>query len=451
MCYNLIVKKFAALTISLCTALAALLSGGIAAFAEGTDPAETFYPEDKFIQNVNDNLGSVSDFAVNGNSYAFTSGGNIISVIEKGKTRTDYDIGSKVNAVDCADGVFYYRNGSNDTFSLPEKQPAAHVFQKLDGIGTDIYPYNYYLDDDGVLTVTNKADKSFTTLEDYSCVKRYGDVIYALNGGKLYSIDGVTPKEITDLTYSDYSAANSIHIGATAEKLLNFNIDELHFVSVKGGAYMTEVDLNNISGTVFVVGKTVISGEADAPAAGKEALLMCTTGENDGVAVILISGKCYIMNAANTESVERSNALTPPAEGHASATVSIALGYAYSSPHVSNGTKLFEIKSGDAVEVLGKILKTTSGELVRDFYKIKYVDGDGTEHVGYVPFGYISEFGNINEDPPSKTEDNEYSEANSVKTVVLIIVVVALIMIAVGYVTYVSTSGKKKKKTTDND
>lgn len=433
-------KKFAAITISLCTAFVALLSGGTVALADGT--AQTTYPEDEFIRHVDEDFKDVSDYAVSGEKYAFAHG-NFISVIENG-THTPYDAGSTVTALDCADGVFYYKNGSGEAFSLPDKAAAENYsFTEYDGyVKTADGEYKIV---DNEIGYCPKNSFAYEGIEgSFSALKMYGGTAYALSGGKLYSLNGTAATHI-DLTFTDYSAAKSIFIGSTAEKIKTFNIDELHFVSINANAYMTEVDLDKLSGENFVVGATVKSGEADAPAAGKQALLLCTAGENDGVAIITVAGKCYIMNAANVKPEQRS-ALTPPDSGHTTATVSVAQGYAYSSPFVCDGTKLFELKSGDSVKILGKVLKATSGELVRDFYKIEYVGEDGQTRVGYVPFGYVSNFSEFNEKEPSKTEDPAFSEDNAVKTVVLVLVVVALVLIAAGYVTYVATSGRKKKK-----
>lgn len=435
-------KKLATVTISLCTALTLLLCGGATALAD--DAAQPVYPEDKFVRHVGDEFRNISDFAVDGEKYAFADG-KTIAVIEGGK-HTPRETDSTVTALDCEGGVFYYRDGSGNAFTLSDKKAAEHAFtDKTTIVLNDESLYRllpdglyYYEKDNATPERVGQAEQSFYKL------KEYGDRVFALCDKLLYRIEGTTATLI-DLTFTDYSAASSIPVGNTAERIKSFNIDELHFVTINGGAYMTEVDLDKLSGASFAVGNTVKSGEADAPAAGKQALLLCTVGENDSVAIITVSGKCYIMSAANTTAEQRS-ALTAPDDGHSSATVSVAQGYAYSSPFVCDGTKIFELKSGDSVQILGVVLKTASGELARDFYKIQYVGDDGVSRTGYVPFGYVSNFSEFKEKEPSKTEDPEFTEDNAVKTVVLVIIVVALVLVAVGYLTYVATADRKKKK-----
>lgn len=439
-----IVKKLSFLTISLCTAAcSALACGGLTAFAE--TGAQTVYPESTFIQHANDGLSGISDYAANGNIYAFADGNNV-TVIES-ENRTVYEIGSQVTALDCSDGKFYYKDGEGKTFSLPDKAAAEYTFQQFGGlVSTDDGEYKLL---DGKINYCPKTSAQYEEIisdETFSNLKKYDGVAYAVGGDKLYKLIK-TGLEHVNPSYTDFSGTSQIKIGNTADKLKGCNLDKPHFVTLKGGAYVTSLNLEDLSGEYFKTGKTYKVGASEAPAAGKEALLLCRTGDNDKVSIVSLGGVCYMMLSENAEEVEKPGAMT---SDNATATVSIAESYAYSSPYMCKGTMLFAMKPGDTVKVLGKVLKTTSSELVHDFYKIEYTNENGETLTGYVPFGYISQF-NYSEDEPSRTEDPGYSQGDQVKTVILVLVIIALVLIAVGYLTYVSTSDKSKKRGKDNN
>ena len=111
------VKKLVSLTTVSCATLCAVLSFGTVAFAEAAQPV---YPEN-FTKNLEDRLNDVSDFAIADNEYALADGNKIVVLNNNGIS--EYDIGSKVMALDCVtdetETVFYYKNGDGETFSLP--------------------------------------------------------------------------------------------------------------------------------------------------------------------------------------------------------------------------------------------------------------------------------------------------------------------------------------------
>ncbi len=437
-------KKLGFVTISLCAAVCFTAAGGsLNVFADTNN--KTVYPESTFIQHANDQLNAVTDYAAYGEIYAFADG-NRITVIES-ENRTVYEIGSEVRALDCDGEVFYYKDGAGKAFSLPQKTPAEdYVFTYSDGYAkTDDGEYKLVEGKIGYCPKNSLQYEELTAEGQFSNLKVYDNVAYALNDNKLYKILKTELQHVNP-AYTDFSAASKIYIGDTAEKLKTCNTEKPNFVTLKGGAYLTNVDLDDISGDYFKTGNTYKVGDGDGLAAGKEALLLCRTGENGEVSIVMLGGQCYILNSVNAVAAENSALITTD---EATATVSIAKGYAYSSPYVCNGTKLFELKSGEAVKVIGKVLKTSAAELVRDFYKIEYINENDEKLTGYVPFGYISQF-NYSEDQPSKTEDPDYNTSDAVKTVVLVLVIVALALIAVGYMTFVMTSGKVKKTKNSN-
>ena len=98
------------------------------------------------------------------------------------------------------------------------------------------------------------------------------------------------------------------------------------------------------------------------------------------------------------------------------------------------------------------MLKSTSPEIPCDFYKIALTDAEGNilksengaEVIGYAPCPFVFEKKETNND--DKTEDPAPSTENNIKTVILVLIVVVLVLVALGYITFVFTSDKKRKK-----
>ncbi len=434
------VKKLVSLTTLSCATLCAVLSFGTVAFAEAAQPV---YPEN-FTKNLEDRLNDVSDFAIADNEYALADGNKI--VVLKNNGVSEYDIGSKVMALDCVtdetETVFYYKNGDGETFSLPEKTPAEHNFPES-GTRFQTADGDYKLSENGEVRFCPLNEFEFLPVKAegvvFSVIKNYSDTVYGLSGNSLYSFNRTSATK-TELSYTDFSAAETIAVGDTAAKLSNYNVETLHYVALSENAFLTEVNLDELNGPYFKTGTTLKVGASDGPSVGKTALLLCKTGANDDVSIVMYGGKAYILRTENTSETVKQTLTEPDFE---KATVSIAAGHAYSSPFVCNGTKLFAIKSGDTVDVLGKVTTVSSPEIIRDFYLVEYKDENGT-HKGYVPFGYISKY-NYAENPPTEIPDKDFTTDDLVKTVVLVLVVVVLVLTAVGYITYIATSGKKKK------
>lgn len=438
MCYNLGVKKLAALTISCCAALAACLGGTQAAFADGqtesaSDGAVTFYPA-SFTQQINDNIGQMTDYAVSGESYAFLCDGTVTLISDD--ARYDYAVGAV--ALDCSGGTFYYSDGQ-DTYDLSDTQTPVD-YEWTTFTNPIVNGDGEYKLLDGVISFCPAESTLYTAVDGtYSAMKIYGGTVYALGGGRLYAIVQ-TDAALIDAAYTDYSVTAQIPVGDTAAHLAAFNLEELHYVTVNAGAYLTQIDADKLDGTYFEVGDTFLAG-GGAISAGESALLLCTAGADGEVSLIASGSACYLLRTENTTAAARS-ALTDTQFNQA--TVSIASAYAYASPYISSATQLFEIKSGDVVSVLGTVTTASSPELAHDFYKIVYTDGDGSAHTGYVPYGYVSQFTYV-ETEPAVTQDPAYTEDNLIKTVVLVLVVIVLVLIAAGYLAFIGTSDRRKK------
>lgn len=437
-CYNLAVKKFAILTTTL---LAAVLTatGGVA-FAEETAHNDTHYPE-SFTRKLE--FTALADYAVGNGAYAFAEG-NVVKVVEN-RTLTQYSFDFNVTALDFADGVFYYRDGNNAVYSLPDSTPSSHEFK------TDINiisgNYHYFINDYGVNIVdTNKpANEPGVTLADYSNLKQFDDNVYAVCDNALYTLNGVLTTKIT-LEYIDYSSAQEIYVGDTAAELRNDRNDIVKIATIRSSTadglpvYMTEIDLSELS-EKFSVGATLCVGDENAPAGGEKALLLCETGNSY---IIAIGSTAYII--ANTGADITNSTLSTPS--YNSATLSVGgSAYAYYSPYINTNTQASLLTTGKNVTVLGMADKTAFPFLAYNFYVISYTEGEQTV-TGYVPEGYLSEFTFIEREPQT-TKDPDYSEDDLVKTVVLILIVIVLVMIALGYLIFVATSSKRKNEAND--
>lgn len=450
------VNRLKKVTISFCCVFA-VLGGTVAAFNAGGGNSFNAFAEEtaliadvssltdypaEFVKYVSEGFENISDFAVNGEVFAFSEG-NTVSVILNGKERTDYKTDSKVTSLDCDEtGEFFYKNGSGAVFTLKENKPAEHNFRELDLEGVYAGNFNYYKDAHGDNYVINKADGSAPKkLEGFSNVKKYGESVYALKDGKFFKFNGFDAEDAgVKISYTDLSSVKNVRFGDTVQSLKTLNKDSLHYVALNGGenAYVTEIDLNLISDNpddVFLPAvKTFKIGAADGPAEGKEAMLLAVSGDTY---VVSADGVCYIMNKANAgEPFERAFSQVPE---NTSMRVAIDKACAYSSPFVCTGTKLYDMPKNAQVKVLGKVEHL-------NLFVIEYSsENDGTVK-GFVPYGYLSAYNAPVENDPPATTDPGYSEESPAKTVVLIIAVIALILIALGYLTYVATSSKQKDK-----
>lgn len=425
------VKKIAALTISLCLATGIALGGASIALAE----EQTAYPE-SFAPLT------LTDFAVGGETYALAAG-NKISLINGSDKPQYFETQAAVTALDCADGVFYYATESG-VYSLPEMEKCSHVIPAAATIQF-IDPYTYSVID-GNVTIYNANSGEKTQIDgDYSTIKVFDGVVYGLESNKLQKITPPMTAEVIAYEIADFSTTETIKIGTAASVLKSFNLSATHFTSLADGEYVTEVNLTDLSGEYFSVGKTFRVGEIDELTAEKSALVLARVGNAD---IILLDGKTYI-KLANGE-LQTSE---PESAEFENGTVNVVADYAYSAPYVAENTKLFKINFGDKVKVSGKIPANANLGITGAFYKVVKLGEDGTpltddngnEISGYVLANFVTEK-KVSSGGEHVTGDPAFTTEDSVKTVVLILVVVALVLIAAGYITYVLTRGKHKKK-----
>ena len=415
-------KRLAVITTSLFFTLSGF--GTLAALADDATLNTTVYPEDGFVKTL-----QFSDL-------------------------NDYDI-------DTESGVYYFLDGEK-CYKYDSGEITAEQFDEfspaLDEISTD--RYYYYFTDYYSLKVFDKVNETTTTLGDtYYLLKRFGDNIYAVKDNELYRIEGTAAEKVV-LDYMDYSITETISVGQA-----DVNLKEsrpLTFVTVKKGAYMTEIDLTSLKGEYFKLGysrqkaldkESGLSDDeiraknyitADATHKTQEdttALLLCYTGN---AAIIAIGdtddGTSYILYKDNVEALSASAIAEHVSEPEFN-RATVSGGIIYSSPFTASCTAIRGNAGSIIVTVKNKV--QFRGVLSSAYYEVEFTDEDETVKTGYVAEGLLENM-LIVEKPPETHPDPEYSESTSVTTVLLILAVVILVLVAVGYLVFTATSGRKK-------
>ncbi len=399
-----------ALTTSLIAVISTALNfGAAAASAENTQSGINFYPQDFSKEAVFEKL---ENYEISGEKMLF---------LDNGKA---YEYGS-------------------ERLSPLEEIPAFDGYEEKDkfSLGSFYYSFNA----DNVLTAYNELTTESEPLEGFSILKKYGGKAYAVKENALYELNGASYEKIP-LPYLDYSAVETINAEGAAQAIKEHSKQTPEFVTLKSGAFMTEIDIDKLDGEFFSAGETY---KAETDINAKTALLLATCGESDKISIVMVcanDGKksaCYIMHSDNTTAAAR-EAVSPKELG---ATVTVDDAFIYSTPYVCKSTQLKAINSGEPLKVVGEVKKSDNPELVRDFYKVEFTTENGTD-VGYVPFGYVSPFTYIEDDPAEKP-DPDHSEENLIKEVILVIVVIVLVLAAGGYIIFVITSDKNKKRNKD--
>ncbi len=411
-----------ALITTLLLAAGSLLSGGLTAHAEG---GATVYPEDgEFIKPlVFENL---TDYAVAGDNYAFIERekeNDVIKVYD-GTSLNLYPFTETVSALDTDGEKFYYSIGES-VYSLPDKAESKHKIPDAQTtISVDGYTYNL---SDATLKVADfkNEDKVTTFVGEYKNLKCFDNTVYAIKENSLYKFNGAEEEKL-EYEYVDYSSTLKIEVGQTRTDLVDGY--ELKFVTIKAGSYMTEVDLSQLEGQYLA------SGETAPIKQDTTALLLCYTGNS---AIVAIGEKSYItLKTATAETQERYT--TAPEFENATVTGNRI----YASPFVIVGTSVLFPATGTIVKINGKIEHEVLGSA---FYEVEYTDAEGNTHTGYVTYGFLTEYIIEDNKPPNEFPDPAYSEKNDVRNVILILMVVILVLVAAGYLTYVATTGKRKK------
>lgn len=436
---------------------------------------DTVYPD--FVSKLD--VGGFDNYAVGEDSFALSQGsrlyiyqggtsgrdtdedGNAVYVYEDGIMINDgenlyaYDHSSDIVGMsysaenggyllrDELGGVYLYSDGevtdSNETVELNEDR----VFYG------DILMYLT----DGTLTcvdISSTDPQTYVPEGSFSELKVTDGGVYAIKDGELCIITGNSASALSVTTYSfsyiDLNQESTISVGNTAQ-LLKSDTTARYRVVVEG-QYVTEIDLSDISGQYFVTAEhddgTPATYAMDQTC---YALLLCTTGNAD---IIAIGNTTYITYALSAASDLTSSA--PPFEN---ALLNYPAGI-YSRPYMSEATQLLSLDAGATVSVESQI--TAEGQpqagdaLPTDFCLVTYTADDGTATTGYIATAFLTVYDFSGEDgeftDPTPPED--YSEENVILTVVLVIVIVVLVIIGVAYLAYVSGANRRKNKENKN-
>ena len=421
MWYNFIVKRFLAVLTTLILSGAAL--SGVTAYAEVTEE-ETRYPQDSdFIKSFTFN--NLTDYSVGEGRYAFAEEKNVY--VCDGDDRSVYSFENEIVGLDCSEGVFYCSDGQS-VYSLPDKEISEYTLTAFSGT-IEAGNFDYKLID-GTLKVADWSGGVVATLEGkFSNLKKYEGVVYAQSGNEVYKLTGSNAEPL-DLSYADYSATSQIYVGNCADKLKNYS--SLEFVEIDAGTYMTSVDLTSLDDDYFVTESTVRTKEKTT------ALLLCRTGNS---AIVAVKDTSYILLGNKAKTPEKKISCFVDAEFD---NATITGDRIYASPYVIIGTSALANASGTIVNVTRKLV--LEDVLGSSFYEVQYQTESGSIKTGYVADGFLTEYIIEDNKPPAIVDDPDYSEENNTKTVLIVLAVVVLILAAVGYLAYVGTADKRKKK-----
>lgn len=448
-------KKFLCLTTSLIALIGALaLGGGAVAFAETEDAADGqsgagYYP-DTF--ETSPEFESLDDYAVGNGEYLFLEK-NVMYKYGSGDVIPYEGSRKTITHLFFDNGEFYYETKDGKLYALTNfnEEDKFEDFALETPSSVELGTYYYFKNNDAYYFIDQNADEPRSLLDGFDNVKKYGNDD---DGYKVYAVRTDESKQVlctltgkahSDVEVKDFNLVKNIAVG-DAYASLRASANEIRFVDLTPGAYMTEVDLGKLtdkSSTYFAAADkpVTVTVTADTPAA----LLLYT--DNVGISIIAVNGKSYLIHPDNANL----NNVYPP-KNLENATGTATAGYIYSSPFESAGTRIKNSSGENDLIVLGevKILQEIHRDkypvLDGDFYYVEYKIDEETAVKGYVRSGLISTY-TFNEADPEETPDPNATYEDLVKPVVLILIVLLLIAIAAGYLIYVGTSDKRKKKT----
>lgn len=453
-------KKILFAAISLCVAAAAAATP-LTAYAAGAS-SEPNYPEIFDDPLAFENL---TDFAIAGDDLIVFADGSTLVHWSK-EIKTVYNLASPVTNLDydTVSGNFYYSlDGGVTSYILPDNPDSTpvkgtHAYDApYEFLERDIFAgYHYYYQKQNgedvlcVLDETELSQNNTTRLYGFFNAKVYGNQLYAITDNYLYTITGASQNKLT-LYYSNFDKLTTISVGSVPEKLHTYDIfgENPKYVYITKGAWVTEFDINLLApldsdGKALSAPKYFPISEPKAKTyfnVSGPALLLCEAGN----AKIVAQGKqVLIMNTSSATPLAPVDKVT--VDQGTTAPVNVIGEYAHSLPFMSNATRTFALHPNEIVTVLYKV----SGEtLAHDFYIIENAKGER----GYIVDKFL---GDLNVPVPDEsganvTPDRNPNTDDSVRTVVLVLVVILLILITAGYLTWLSTSSKKKKGAINKD
>ena len=430
-------KKFCLLTISLCIAAAITVAPLTASAAERA--GLTDYPD---ILSEPLEFEELLDYAVGEDSFAFADKNKII-LWNFDELTTEYIFESPISALDYEDGNYYYSTGTS-VYILPGTNNdlpgdlTTHDFTEPSEYRLGDYLYAY--DDDNVFYVSHIPSRKQTEFKEYGNVKLYNETLYVVKNNELYKIiDDQIEKQ--SFIYSNFNLLTQILVGDAVDQLSRFS-DKPQIVYIKEESNLTEFKLSDLNDDSLFYPVTEPRLKTNSNISGP-ALLLCETGNTY---VVAIGEKTYLMN--KNSSLGSFDIYSQQLEN---ATVTVnAEDWAHSLPFMSNATRLFEISPTDDIKVIAFYSVESEPELAHDFYLIEKTLSDGTVVYGYVSTEFLNlEFPKFDEGGSTVLPDPDPHNDNYIRTVILVLIVIILILIAAGYITWVSTSGKKRPNDDD--
>lgn len=427
------IAKFAAAAVC---AVAIIPSAAVYAAESG----ETVYP-DTFVLDLNEQIGELTDYAVDGNNVALASNTTVYILSgESAERKMEYKQTDSIEKIDYADGCLYVKLWTGNTYAYSDLTTTAeHDFPAVKYSETT-GSVTYMLNNSGELKYFNTEDGTEVQLGDgFSKLKKYDDTVYAVKDNRPYVLDGYTASPI-DLSYFDFARADNIYSGTAPDSLKAGNY-AVKTAMIKGGVYYTQIDLS-ATGERF---KQIRTQKTDGD---KPCLVLCESGN---ASIVVTNDGCYILK---TDDALTEIPYSLPYNDWPQNAAGKRLAYAvedanvYSCPYMSEATKTGKIKSGAEYPVT-VTEKFTLDFMSTVFYRITYTDGDGNEASGFVAGNFLTAFDYAGEDlKPTDGGDKEFSYKNNVTTVVLVVVIVALVIVAVMYLSLAGAKKNKNKKKT---
>lgn len=398
----------------------------------------TVYP-DTFVLNLNEQIGGLTDYAVDGNKIALASNTTVYLLSgESGERKMEYKQTDSIEKIDYAEGKLYIKLWTGNTYEYSDlTTPVEHEFPAVK-YSEETGSVQYILNNLGELKYFNTANGTEVQIGDgFSNLKKYGETVYAVKENRPYALNGQAA-DAMDLSYFDFARADNIYSGTarTSLKAENYTVKT---AMIKGGVYYTQIDLSATDERFKQIRTQKTDGD-------KPCLVLCESGN---ASIVVTNDGCYILK---TENALTEIPYNTPYNDWPQNAAGKKLAYAvedasvYSSPYMSEATKIGRIKSG-AENPVTVTEKFTLDFMSTVFYRISYTDEDGNAASGFVAGNFLTQFDYAGEDlNPTEGGDEEFSYKNNVLTVVLVVVIVALVIAAVMYLSLVEARKNRNKK-----
>lgn len=403
----------------------------------------TVYP-DTFVLNLNEQIGGLTDYAVDGNKIALASNTTVYLLSgENGERKMEYKQTDSIEKIDYAEGKLYIKLWTGNTYEYSDlTTPVEHEFPPVKYSETT-GNIQYSLNNSGKLTYLNVVNGDDGQIGDgFSNLKKYGETVYAVKENRPYSLNGQSA-EAMDLSYFDFTRADNIYSGTARASLQAANYS-VKTAMIKGGVYYTQIDLSATDERFKQIRTQKTDGD-------KPCLVLCESGN---ASIVVTNDGCYILKTENALTEIPYNAPYndwPQSAAGKKYAYAVEDANVYSCPYMSEATKIGRIKSG-AENPVTVTEKFTLDFMSTVFYRISYTDESGNAASGFVAGNFLTQFDYSGEDlKPEEGGDKEFSYKNNVLTVVLIVVIVGLVIAAVFYLSLAEARKNKNKKKIKED